>query len=202
MPACPCLLHHSQVHFGQPSEEEKRAFTLVLKGTKNTTTTTTEHDDHHHSSRPQLDTTERGAHVVPACLSASGHIALAQARFPEGTMGHKLDILARLPLWSQGLDYKHGTGSPPTYHHTCCCCCMLTHGRREGGREGPVALCPHPPIKAVVTGGCSPVPGRLVCVMAGYCIGHGVGAFLNVHEGPQSISYKKRAYEEGLYPGR
>lgn len=31
--------------------------------------------------------------------------------------------------------------------------------------------------------------------------GHGVGAYLNVHEGPQSISYKKRAYEEGLYPG-
>lgn len=31
--------------------------------------------------------------------------------------------------------------------------------------------------------------------------GHGVGAFLNVHEGPQAISYKKRAYEEGLTPG-
>jgi hypothetical protein len=28
-----------------------------------------------------------------------------------------------------------------------------------------------------------------------------VGAFLNVHEGPQSISYKKRPYEEGLLPG-
>lgn len=26
-------------------------------------------------------------------------------------MGHKLDILARLPLWSFGLDYKHGTGT-------------------------------------------------------------------------------------------
>ncbi len=29
-----------------------------------------------------------------------------------------------------------------------------------------------------------------------------MGAFLNVHEGPQSISYKKRPYEEGLAPGR
>jgi len=37
----------------------------------------------------------------------------------------------------------------------------------------------------------------VVVVMAG----HGVGAFLNVHEGPQSISYKKRPYEEGLMPG-
>jgi Xaa-Pro aminopeptidase len=33
------------------------------------------------------------------------------ARFPEGTMGSKLDILARLPLWGSGLDYKHGTGT-------------------------------------------------------------------------------------------
>ena len=39
-----------------------------------------------------------------------GHIALASARFPVGTEGHKLDILARLPLFSDGLDYGHGTG--------------------------------------------------------------------------------------------
>ena len=39
-----------------------------------------------------------------------GHIALASARFPAGTMGHKLDILARMPLFSDGLDYGHGTG--------------------------------------------------------------------------------------------
>ena len=57
-------------HLGVPSDREKFAFTLVLKG----------------------------------------HIALASAIFPEGTMGSKLDILARLPLWRYGLDYKHGTG--------------------------------------------------------------------------------------------
>ena len=28
--------------------------------------------------------------------------------------------------------------------------------------------------------------------------GHGVGAFLNVHEGPQGISYRTNAHEEGL----
>ncbi len=39
-----------------------------------------------------------------------GHIALALARFPKGTTGGQLDILARLPLYMAGLDYGHGTG--------------------------------------------------------------------------------------------
>lgn len=39
-----------------------------------------------------------------------GHIALATARFPQGTTGAQLDTLARLPLWQAGLDYDHGTG--------------------------------------------------------------------------------------------
>jgi Xaa-Pro aminopeptidase len=39
-----------------------------------------------------------------------GHIALATVRFPKGTTGAHLDTLARLPLWSAGLDYDHGTG--------------------------------------------------------------------------------------------
>lgn len=56
-----------------------------------------------------------------------GHIALATARFPKGTSGSQLDVLARRPLWEAGLDYDHGTG-------------------------------------------------------------HGVGAYLGVHEGPQRIS--------------
>ncbi|MBE9539137.1 MAG: aminopeptidase P family protein [Proteobacteria bacterium] len=59
-----------------------------------------------------------------------GHIALDGARFPKGTTGSQLDVLARQFLWSDGFDYDHGTG-------------------------------------------------------------HGVGSFLSVHEGPQSIS--KRA---------
>ena len=56
-----------------------------------------------------------------------GHIALATVRFPHGTTGHQLDVLARQYLWEIGQDYAHGTG-------------------------------------------------------------HGVGSFLCVHEGPQSIS--------------
>ena len=39
-----------------------------------------------------------------------GHIALAAARFPDGTDGIALDALARAPLWAVGLDFDHGTG--------------------------------------------------------------------------------------------
>ena len=39
-----------------------------------------------------------------------GHIALARVRFPAGTTGSALDVLARQPLWMAGLDYDHGTG--------------------------------------------------------------------------------------------
>jgi Xaa-Pro aminopeptidase len=39
-----------------------------------------------------------------------GHIALASARFPVGTTGSQLDVLARYALWQIGLDYDHGTG--------------------------------------------------------------------------------------------
>jgi Xaa-Pro aminopeptidase len=67
-----------------------------------------------------------------------GHIALAQARFPAGATGARLDTLARQFLWQAGLDYAHGTG-------------------------------------------------------------HGVGAYLNVHEGPQSIS--PRAHSAPLEAG-
>ena len=55
---------------GNLTEEEKRDFTLVLKG----------------------------------------HIALSSASFLKGATGENLDVLARRPLWDQGLDYKCGTG--------------------------------------------------------------------------------------------
>lgn len=69
-----------------------------------------------------------------------GHIAIDTAVFPEGTTGLMLDSLARIPLWSIGLDYRHGTG-------------------------------------------------------------HGVGACLNVHEGPQSISPRIGSNKAGLKEG-
>ena len=43
-------------------------------------------------------------------LVLKGHIALSVIRFPEGTTGGALDVLARAPLWLAGHDYDHGTG--------------------------------------------------------------------------------------------
>ncbi|MEM1087100.1 MAG: aminopeptidase P family protein [Pseudomonadota bacterium] len=43
-------------------------------------------------------------------LVLKGHIALDRVRFPAGTTGTHLDILARHALWQAGLDYDHGTG--------------------------------------------------------------------------------------------
>ena len=38
------------------------------------------------------------------------NLRLARAVFLEGTCGYNLDILARMPAWERGIDYKHGTG--------------------------------------------------------------------------------------------
>lgn len=43
-------------------------------------------------------------------LILKGHLALARAVFPQGTMGVQLDVLARGPLWNEGMTYLHGTG--------------------------------------------------------------------------------------------
>ncbi|KAL0262218.1 hypothetical protein SLS55_003657 [Diplodia seriata] len=88
------------LHFGEPTEMEKKAYTLVLKG----------------------------------------NVALERARFPKGTSGFALDTLARQFLWAEGLDYRHGTG-------------------------------------------------------------HGVGSFLNVHEGPIGIGTRVQYSEVPLAVG-
>ncbi len=43
-------------------------------------------------------------------LILKGMIALSKAIFPAGTTGVQLDTLARQFLWSEGLNYGHGTG--------------------------------------------------------------------------------------------
>ncbi len=43
-------------------------------------------------------------------LVLKGMVALTLAKFPKGTKGCHLDILARKPLWDNGLNYGHGTG--------------------------------------------------------------------------------------------
>ncbi|AGA65157.1 Xaa-Pro aminopeptidase [Liberibacter crescens BT-1] len=70
-------------------------------------------------------------------LVLKGVIAISTARFPQGTRGCDLDILARLPLWKAGVDFPHS-------------------------------------------------------------VGHGVGCYLSVHEGPQAIA---RGNQEPLLPG-
>ena len=43
-------------------------------------------------------------------LILKGTINLALAKFPNGTKGYQLDLLARKALWEHGLNYGHGTG--------------------------------------------------------------------------------------------
>jgi len=61
-------------------------------------------------------------------LVLKGHIALAGARFPHGTKGYQIDMLARTPLWERGLNYGHGTGHGVGY-------CLNVH-------EGPQSISP------------------------------------------------------------
>ena len=49
-------------------------------------------------------------HKLQYTMVLRGHINLARAKFLYGTRGVQLDILARLPLWSHGLNFSHGTG--------------------------------------------------------------------------------------------
>ncbi len=54
--------------------------------------------------KPTREMTDRFTRVL------IGHIRLSEARFPKGTTGAHLDVLARQALWNAGLDFDHGTG--------------------------------------------------------------------------------------------
>jgi Xaa-Pro aminopeptidase len=54
--------------------------------------------------RPSAEMRDRFTRVL------KGHIAIAQAVFPEGTNGAQIDAFARQSLWAAGLDFDHGTG--------------------------------------------------------------------------------------------
>jgi len=43
-------------------------------------------------------------------LVLKGHLALQRAKFPVGTRGVQLDVLARMPLWQEWMTFGHGTG--------------------------------------------------------------------------------------------
>jgi Xaa-Pro aminopeptidase len=55
-------------------------------------------------AEPTAEMKDRNTRVL------KGHIQLACARFPQGTVGGQLDVLARQYLWEAGVDYAHGTG--------------------------------------------------------------------------------------------
>ena len=57
-----------------------------------------------------------------------GMIAISTARFPKGTTGAQIDVLARHYLWQDGITYSHGTG-----HGV---------GAFLGVHEGPVGIAP------------------------------------------------------------
>ncbi|MDR1500521.1 MAG: aminopeptidase P family protein [Tannerellaceae bacterium] len=70
-------------------------------------------------------------------LVLKGHIALAESKFPLGTRGAQLDILARKPLWDHGLNYLHGTG-----HGVGHCLCVHEGPQSIRAQENPVSLLP------------------------------------------------------------
>ncbi len=50
-------------------------------------------------------------HIVHAFTRVlQGMVNLSRARFPKGVTGGHLDAIARAPLWSDHMDYDHGTG--------------------------------------------------------------------------------------------
>ena len=52
-------------------------------------------------------------------LVLKGHVALANIKFPEGTRGSQLDVLARQYLWNEGKAYYHGTGHGVGFFINC-----------------------------------------------------------------------------------
>lgn len=52
--------------------------------------------------------TEEKRHIYTLVLK--GHIQLELCKFPIGAAGTQMDILARMAMWREGLNYLHGTG--------------------------------------------------------------------------------------------
>ncbi|MCS6928148.1 MAG: aminopeptidase P family protein [Saprospiraceae bacterium] len=63
-------------------------------------------------------------------LVLKGLIAVSTLRFPVGTRGYQIDILARLPQWQHGINFGHGTGHGVGYF-------LCVH-------EGPQGISPAP----------------------------------------------------------
>ena len=67
-------------------------------------------------------------------LVLKGHIGVAMSRFPKGTAGRELDVIAKQHLWAEGKDYGHGTGHG-VGHYLC-----VHEGPQRIGKKGTVAM--------------------------------------------------------------
>lgn len=56
------------------------------------------------TGKPSAEQQDRFTRVL------KGMIAISMARFPRGTSGAQIDVLARQFLWADGVTYSHGTG--------------------------------------------------------------------------------------------
>lgn len=70
-------------------------------------------------------------------LVLKGHLALRNAIFVHGTCGEQLNAIAHLPIWSEGLDYGHGTG-----HGVGCYLCVHEGPQRISGAYTRVPIVP------------------------------------------------------------
>ncbi|MDR3296859.1 MAG: aminopeptidase P family protein [Prevotellaceae bacterium] len=68
-------------------------------------------------------------------LVLKGHLQLSAAKFPYGTRGAQLDMLARQPLMQHGLNYLHGTG-----HGVGHCLCVHEGPQSIRLNENPTLL--------------------------------------------------------------
>lgn len=66
-----------------------------------------------------------------------GMIAIHRIRFPKGTTGSQLDVLARAALWQAGVDYDHGTGHGVGSH-----LCVHEGPQRISKAPNTIALAP------------------------------------------------------------
>merc|ERR1719220_1487882 len=111
-----CILHYHATR-GKESQVSEGVYLVdsgaqYLEGTTDTTRTVflSKDPENHPKFKHVKDCYTR----VLKC-----HLNLTMQKFPKGTTGYQLDVIARKHLWDVGLDFLHGTG-----HGIGCCLCV------------------------------------------------------------------------------
>ncbi|BGP19534.1 hypothetical protein JCM10213v2_007629 [Rhodosporidiobolus nylandii] len=97
------VIHYSPEDGGRSAIIDREKIYLCDSGAQFSDGTTDVTRTHHFSTPTAF---ERQAYT----LVLKGHIAIASLVFPETVSGFQVDALARMALWKEGLDYRHGTG--------------------------------------------------------------------------------------------